>query len=385
MAKDIFLTNCIYWKGRTPCIIQKTTKQKNCRNCSAYKPCRKNILIIKTGGLGSIIRSIVVAQEFQYKFEKDNCRIQYLTHKKGVDLLKHVSAVDDALDIDDWKSLNFLTVQKFDIVVNFECSKMALVAAGKIIADSKFGFLPDFKGSPYIKRSNNMEIVKLQTDDFFRKNINKKCMQQIFLETAGLIWKKQRYQLCINEADNAYAKKIFSKINIIQKNKIIGLNIGSSRKQRKKRWDIKRFMALINIIISNHPDWKIVILAGPEEVDLYEKVYFFCRENFFTNVIFPGCHNTIGQFIAIVNHVNLVVSCDTFGMHVAIALGKKVITLNGPQPIQETEIYGLGEKLKSQVFCSPCFLVQNNCSGKCMKINESIVYQAILRTLNLLK
>jgi len=217
ISKVEFSTDCIHWVGRMPCVIQKSTNQKSCRGCSAYKPCRKNILIVKVGGLGSITRSLVVAQEFRHKFRKDNCKIQYLTHTKGKDLLQYSSAVDEVLDINDWTSLNFLAVQKFDILVNFECSKMALAVVGKVDVDLKLGFLPDFKGSPYVKDSSSVEFATLQTNNYFRKKVNKKSMQQIFLEVAGLTWKKQCYQLHINEADKAYAQKFFSHINLTKR------------------------------------------------------------------------------------------------------------------------------------------------------------------------
>lgn len=383
-SKYEFFTDCMYWEGRRPCVTQRKTNQKKCRGCSSYKPCRKNILLIKVGGLGSVTRSLVVAQEFRNKFRHENCKIQYLTHEKGVDLLQYVPAVDRALDINDWKSLSILSVQKFDIIVNFECSDSALVAIKKTKANLKFGFLPDFKGSPYVEDVNSTELARLQTNDYFRREENRKSMQQIFLEVAGLNWNNQRYQLYPKKSDNVYAEKIFSKIKFKQAGiTTIGLNIGSSKKQRKKRWSIKRFRALISILHSNHPNWNIVILAGPEESNLYKKLCTFYQKKSLKNIIFPGCHNTIGQFIAIVNNIDLVVSCDTFGMHVAIALGKKVVTLNGPQPIQETEVYGLGEKIENKISCSPCFLAPSNCSMECMEIEEDIVYQVILRVLNL--
>lgn len=106
-------------------------------------------------------------------------------------------------------------------------------------------------------------------------------MQQIFLEVAGLTWRNQCYQLYSNKSDNIYAKKILPIPRANRTNKIIGLNIGSSQKQIKKRWNIKKFIALINIINFNYSSWEIVILAGPEEADLYEKLHSLYNQIFF--------------------------------------------------------------------------------------------------------
>jgi len=53
--------------------------------------------------------------------------------------------------------------------------------------------------------------------------------------------------------------------------------------------------------------------------------------------------------------LDLVVTSDTLGMHLAVALKKPVIALFGPTCPQEIDLYGRGTKLFQGAACSPCY------------------------------
>jgi len=98
------------------------------------------------------------------------------------------------------------------------------------------------------------------------------------------------------------------------------------------------------------------------------------------NLRFAGCRYTMGQFIALVAQVDAVVSCDTFGLHLAVALRKPVVALSGPQPHNEIDLYGLGTVLHAALECAPCFAFQEDqCTAQqplmCMSsLNVDAVY-----------
>mgnify|MGYP002392011113 CR=1 FL=1 len=50
-------------------------------------------------------------------------------------------------------------------------------------------------------------------------------------------------------------------------------------------------------------------------------------------------------FAAIVNECDLVITCDTFALHIATAMGKKLIVLVGPTSSAELYLYEKGVKL----------------------------------------
>ena len=55
------------------------------------------------------------------------------------------------------------------------------------------------------------------------------------------------------------------------------------------------------------------------------------------------------------SRVDVVVTGDSLGMHMAIALGKHVVAFFGPTSAPEIDLYGRGVKLVSDMACSPCW------------------------------
>ena len=55
------------------------------------------------------------------------------------------------------------------------------------------------------------------------------------------------------------------------------------------------------------------------------------------------------------NVTDVVITGDSLGMHVAIALKKWVIAWFGPTSPQEIDLYGRGEKIVSRAPCAPCW------------------------------
>jgi heptosyltransferase-2 len=68
-----------------------------------------------------------------------------------------------------------------------------------------------------------------------------------------------------------------------------------------------------------------------------------------------GTDNALLEFAGFISLLDLVVSSDTLGMHLAIALKKPVIALFGPTCPQEIDLYDRGAKLFKGVACSPCY------------------------------
>lgn len=377
MCFDEFAMDCKYWSGYKPCKIQKTTGQRNCRNCKDCTKYSSNILVIEVGGLGSVLRTLCVIQEFNRK----GGRVQLVTNSRGVVLAENVSAINRAFDISDWQTHQILESQEFDVIVNFDSSLLALSLAKKLKAMDKRGFIMNNQGNLSITDKASLEFLKLQTDDVFRKRENQKSMQQVLLETAGFSWNGQKYHLTTKEEDDIWAKKLLAELGVEEHHLVIGLNIGSSVRQKLKRWPIKRFFSLAKALNIDNPNLKFIVLAGPDDVDVYDELLLLKKKDPLKNLFFTGHSNNISQFISIVNLTSLVISCNTFGMHVAIALGKKVISLHGPQPIRETELYGLGEKIGMEFDCSPCFLASKNCSANCMQIDTARIIEVIEKLL----
>ncbi len=375
----IFHTDCKEWEGYKPCYSQKLGLTTGCENCQLYVPLQENILIIESGGLGSALRTSIVAKAI--KQHNPNARIQWLTNEQVVELVRYnVPSIDRAYPT-AWESLSVLKGQIFTQVINFESNPLYLAFA-KELSGRKFGFMMNEFGNLAPSSEYSDEFLRLQTDDRFRRRKNKKSMQQILLETAGLKWLEQPYDLVTRPEDDKWAQDFLEGLTITR-GRLIGLNIGSSQKHDAKRWPPEYFYQLAKLCQEYHPEWKLLVLAGPEDADAYDVISGLNQSEQLGNLIFTGYGNTMSQFISLVNCISIVVSADTFGLHVALGLGKKAISLWGPQPENETYAYGCEKKVSLNLGCAPCFAghlekCTNPDSLQCMRgISALTVYQAL--------
>nr|MCU0406994.1 hypothetical protein [Ignavibacteriaceae bacterium] len=89
-----------------------------------------------------------------------------------------------------------------------------------------------------------------------------------------------------------------------------------------------------------------------------------------------GTKNSVMEFAAIVNECDVVITCDTFALHIATAMGKKLIVLVGPTSATELYLYEKGVKLTPSFECK-CYY-RKDCSEKisCM---ESISPESVVK------
>jgi heptosyltransferase II len=272
--------------------------------------------------------------------------------------------------------------QVYTQVINFESNHLHLAFVSGLPGEKR-GFLINELGNLVYASSAFEELLLLQTNDHFRRRENKKSMQQILLETAGLEWREQSYDITTRPEDDGWAQAFLVSNGIVKTDRLIGLNIGSSQRHSAKRWPPERFYELAKLCQRYHPEWKLLVLAGPEDVDAYDIISGLNQIEPPGNLVFTGCGNTMSQFISLINCIPLVISADTFGLHVALGLGKKAISLWGPQPENETYAYGRERKISISLGCAPCFAGRpEKCTNpiilQCMReISVSIVYQEL--------
>lgn len=377
---SVFHTDCKQWEGYKPCHAQKLGLTAGCENCQLYVPIQENVLIIEAGGLGSILRVSTVAKEIRKR--SPNARIQWLTNEQALEFIERNIPSVDKVYPSTWESLIILGAQVYTQVINFESNHLHLAFVRGLIGEKR-GFMINEFGNLVYASSTSEELLWLQTNDHFRRRENKKSMQQILLETAGLDWYDQSYDIATRPEDDGWAKAFLESNGIVKMDRLIGLNIGSSQRHSAKRWPPERFYELAKVCQRYHPEWKLLVLAGPEDVDAYDIISGLNQTEPSGNLVFTGYGNTISQFISLVDHIPFVISADTFGLHVALGLGKKTTSLWGPQPENETYAYGRERKISLSLGCAPCFAGRpEKCTNpnmlQCMReISVSMVYQEL--------
>jgi heptosyltransferase-2 len=72
------------------------------------------------------------------------------------------------------------------------------------------------------------------------------------------------------------------------------------------------------------------------------------------------------QFASLVMCADLLLTSDSLGMHIGVALEKPTIVLVGPTSPWELDVFGKGEILYSDIDCLVCYLARCDKTVTCM-------------------
>ncbi|MGD9015407.1 MAG: glycosyltransferase family 9 protein [Candidatus Omnitrophota bacterium] len=283
---------------------------------------KKRICIIKLDGMGDVLRTTPILWRFQ------GDEVTWITENASLTLLEKntfIKTIIPLFEVSDGKSL------AFDELYNFDEDKRACFLAMQIKARKKKGY--GLKNDNYFPFDSDSEYAyELSKNDELKFKLNKKTYQQVIFEMAGFKWKGEDYVL-------DYLAK--SKVR-----HLAGLNYMAGEKFPNKTW----------------PHWKTL-------ADMLDSVSL---QRQFT---------TMEEYIDWIDSCRIIITGDSLGMHIALALKKKVIILMGSTSWNEIETYNRGIILTSQLQCSPCYK-KNKCSiiPSCMDlIIPDRVYSEIMK------
>lgn len=360
--------NCVYFKGDKPCKFGIP-----CEDCSYFEPFAKKILIIKCRAQGDVLRTTALLPGLKRKYPQSF--IFWLVDEESIDLLLNNPYVDRILAY-NLESVWPLVVEKFDMLISLDKEPSSTSLATLVNCPQKFGFGMNEYGNLSIFNKATEFAYRLGIDDHLKYFLNKKTYQEIIYEIAEIDYKNEEYVFHLKEDMQKKAQAFFKK-HKIPKNKIsIGLNTGAGTKFETKQWPKEKFLKLIHYLNSGLKA-NVFLLGG-----IKERVINHYLEKKSTHKVYnTGSDNSLSEFAGFISLMDIVTSSDSLGMHLAIALKKKVIALFGPTCPHEIDLYGRGAKIFAGVSCSPCY--KQTCSdGKCMeKITAEQVFEAIKKIL----
>lgn len=98
--------------------------------------------------------------------------------------------------------------------------------------------------------------------------------------------------------------------------------------------------------------YKIVLLGGPEDTERNEIIY----SKFKGQIVNTPTNLGVRRGACFEDLADLIITGDSFGMHLGIALKKYIIVWFGVSCRNEIELYGRGVKLFDEnLECSPCW------------------------------
>ena len=263
------------------------------------------ILIIKLGlsetldpeigrvsSYGDVLRTTPILYALKEKYPESH--ITWLVDEASEPLLVDNPYIDRILIWDTFLGFQLLE-EKFDIVINLEKIPGICSITKRINAWKKYGFRFDEVTGSYNVYEGSEYAFDLCTK-FEKKKENSEPWQKILIEMIGCKWRMQPYILGYEpESEEIYD---------------IGLNYKVGSKFPEKAWD--------------EENWKKL----KKEL---EKLGF--------NVSWQRGLKDLYEYINWINSNRIIISSDSLGLHIGLALNKNVIGLFGPTSAKEVFFY----------------------------------------------
>lgn len=123
-----------------------------------------------------------------------------------------------------------------------------------------------------------------------------------------------------------------------------------------KVWPLNSFVELSRKLLHQHPDVKLVVLGGREDVARGQILHGVDPDRVLD---LTGC-TSLTEMVEWIRLAEVTVTNDTGPMHVAAALGKPVVAFFGPTSPERTGPYGqIDQVLRTELPCTPC--LQRRC------------------------
>ena len=104
------------------------------------------------------------------------------------------------------------------------------------------------------------------------------------------------------------------------------------------------------------------------------------------DVIDAGGYSSVRRFGALIDFCDVVVTGDSLALHLALALGKRVVVLFGPTSATEIDLYDSGTKVLPNMDCLCCYRQRCAVVPNCMEsISVETVYDAVIDQLRCLE
>jgi heptosyltransferase-2 len=302
---------------------------------------KKKVLIIKLGycetlvnetgfvpSLGDVFRHTVLLHYYA------NDEVTWLTSASARPLLEDNPYIHEIITFQDGID-KVLAGMDFDEVLCLEKSAMLCDIADSIKCTRRLGF-KSTNGSPHACRGAEPAIEIANGRDSFLP------IQAHLYQMVDAYWNGEKYVL-------GYQPKTKEQFDV-------GFNFRVGSKWPSKQWPEKHWKQLERYLLKHN----LSVSWQKGESDLKDYIDWIASNR-------------------------LIVTGDSLGMHLGLAVKKKVIALFGPTPSEQIYMYGMGVILSSEWACpkAPCMKAKCDTDHGCMKeITPRIVARTISNLLN---
>jgi lipopolysaccharide heptosyltransferase II len=339
---------------------------------------QKKILVIKLGAMGDVILAVPSLRMLRERYP--NAWISLLVDRKLAPLVSICPYINEVIPVDRKKipqSVYLLKLARklrkegFDASVDLQNSKWTHLLAFLGGVRERYGFRRGPFGFFLNRPDHTFDVSDSPIRHQFR--ILSKLGVREFDESLEL-WA---------EPDSSFRVNEWLKKDHDESKRYVGFVIGSSPRWATKRWPIENYEELAKRL--EKMNCKIVLIGSPEDAGWFKG--FQGLQN--ASVINLIGKTSLQDLVAVIQQLDVLVTGDTAPLHVASAVGTKIVALFGPtdakrhMPPAQNPIV-----LTKHVSCQPCY--QGTCHNPenlaCLrKSTVDEVFQAVKKQISTLK
>jgi heptosyltransferase-2 len=273
---------------------------------------------------------------------------------------------------------------KFDYVFNADKSVYACAFANEIIGKHKLGFLLNDDGKIIPANDGAIYSYRLGIDDELKFRKNQMTGVEIIHEVFELDYQKDEYEFNFNDDEQNFILSYKSQINYDKKLYYVGFNTGCSLLFPNKKMTIEQHINVIQGLLKKE-NIRIVLLGGKEDTERNNSIFSAFNEAEKIRIINTRTTEGVRKGACYMSIPDIVITGDSFGLHLAIALKRYIIVWFGLSCWAEIELYGRGEKLIPEgLDCAPCWKRECPYNLECismidLKKIQDIIFNFILK------
>lgn len=335
--------NCKYFNGYKPCHPGWL-----CKGCKKRETRGTRILIINLDALGAVLMTTALLPAIKRKDPQST--IHWVTLPMAVPLLQNNPYIDKIWPY-DFETVSILQAMSFDKIYSIDKAHRSDALAMLVKAKEKLGFALDANGAITYFNPEAEYAYRLGIDDELKFKKNKVTGIKFLARAMKLDHRNEDYFLQLTDEEKQAAREFRHKNGIKEADLVIGFNTGCSDLFPNKKMTVEQHVSLMKQFHKKWPRVKIMLLGGKAETGRNDEI----RKKAGAFVINSPTDQGIRRGMVYLDSCDLVITGDTSALHMAVALKKWVVAWFGLSCASEIELYGRGEKILSDMDCSPCW------------------------------
>jgi ADP-heptose:LPS heptosyltransferase len=353
MTTDKFtIPSCKKFSGYKPCLSYINCLENGCQQDTPENRPGTKILIISLDAMGNVLDNTSILPAIKRKYPIST--IFWITLANAEKILLNNRYIDRVFA---WTDENRMILRniRFDVLMNADKTDYACAFANEIRATAKLGFLLNDDGKIVPANSGAIYNYRMGNDDQLKFRTNRRTGIDVIHETFELEFLYDEYTFTLTDEEKQFIGNYRTHIGYDPSKTYVGFNTGCSNLFPNKKMTIAQHISLIQSM-ANNSRLRIILLGGREDTERNDAILEGLPADIRNTVISTPTTEGLRRGACYLDLCDLVVTGDSFGMHLAIALKKYIIAWFGLSCWTEIELYGRGEKLIPEgLECAPCW------------------------------